>query len=337
MSFKFSIKRKERQNPSQNETDKYWKPKSKIWFFASILSLVIALAINLAIPNVQFVNTLPYQIFMEATIVILLVLWFVSIYFDSLRNLLYHKSQFIFAAGIAFCALDLLTTKSGIFTLPFFPGPPQVINIIHSERNMLLISTYYSMRLFFVGLISGTLLGIFTGILIGWYRQWYYWLYPIIKITGVIPPVAWIPIAIVIFPSSFITGLFLITMASWFSIAFMVATGIASTPKVYFEVARTLGANERFLLFHVALPNAVPNIFMGLSMATGLSFLTLIVSEMVGAKAGLGFYISWAKAWSAYDKVYASIIIMAVAFSIILAIISVFRNYFLRWQKGILK
>jgi NitT/TauT family transport system permease protein len=337
MSLKFTLNRKVKQNTDNNEPDKYWKPKSKIWFFASILSLIVALVINIAVPNVQFVNTLPYQIFIGAIIVILLVLWFVSIYFDSLRNLLYHKSQFIFAGGVMFVAIDLLTTKSGIFTLPFFPGPPQVISVIHSERQMLLISTYYSMRLFFVGLISGTLLGVITGILIGWYRQWYYWLYPIIKITGVIPPVAWIPIAIVILPNSFLTGLFLITMASWFSIAFMVSTGIASTPKVYFEVARTLGANERFLLFHVALPNAVPNIFMGLSMATGLSFLTLIVSEMVGAKAGLGFYINWAKAWSAFDKVYASIIIMAVAFSIILAIISVFKNYFLRWQKGILK
>jgi NitT/TauT family transport system permease protein len=337
MSQRFTLKLNDKQFDPNNESDKYWKPKSKIGFFASILSLILALVINITIPNVQFVNTLPYQVVIVAIIAFLLVLWIVSVFYDSLRNLLYHKSQIIFAVGITLSALDLFTTKSGIFILPFFPGPPQVIDIIHSERNMLLISTYYSLRLFFVGLISGTLLGVITGILIGWYRQWYYWLYPIIKITGVIPPVAWIPIAIVIFPNSFLTGLFLITMASWFSIAFMVATGIASTPKVYYEVAKTMGANERFLLFHVALPNAVPNIFMGLSMATGLSFLTLIVSEMVGAKAGLGFYINWAKTWSAYDKVYASIIIMAVAFSIILAVITVFRNYFLRWQKGILK
>jgi NitT/TauT family transport system permease protein len=117
----------------------------------------------------------------------------------------------------------------------------------------------------------------------------------------------------------------------------MVANGITSTPKVYYEVARTLGANERYLLFHIAIPNAVPSIFMGISTATGLSFLTLIVSEMIGAKAGLGWYINWAKAWSAYDKVYASIVIMAVAFTIILAILNVTRNYFLRWQRGILK
>jgi NitT/TauT family transport system permease protein len=117
----------------------------------------------------------------------------------------------------------------------------------------------------------------------------------------------------------------------------MVSTGISSTPKVYYEVAKTLGAKESFLLFHIAIPNAVPDIFTGISTATGFAFLTLIVSEMVGAKAGLGWYINWAKAWSAYDKVYASIIIMAVAFSIILGILTIVRNYVLRWKKGIVK
>jgi NitT/TauT family transport system permease protein len=63
----------------------------------------------------------------------------------------------------------------------------------------------------------------------------------------------------------------------------------------------------------------------------------LVVSEIIGAKAGLGWYINWAKGWSVYSKVYAAIIIMAVSFSIILAAIAIVRNYLLRWQKGILK
>ena len=319
------------------ESNIHWKPQSNIWFFASILSLVLALVVDIIIPNVQIVNTSHYQVLLVGITVTLLILRLVAIYFESLRKILLHKSQFIFAIGIVLLILDLFTTKSGIFKLPFFPGPAQIINVIVKEKEVLTISAYYSMRLFFVGLISGILLGLITGILIGWYRQWNYWLFPIIKITGVIPPIAWLPIALVIFPTSFSTGVFLIAIASWFSVAFMVSNGISSTPRVYYEAAKTLGANERFLLFHVAIPHAVPDIFTGISTATGFAFLTLIVSEMVGAKAGLGWYINWAKAWSAYDKVYASIIIMAVAFSIILAILTAFRNYFLRWQRGIVK
>jgi NitT/TauT family transport system permease protein len=300
-----------------------------------VASVWVALAVDLFVPDVQQVNTLYYQVALGGFAAILLVLWAVSGFSGTLRNKLYQHSQLMFAAGLLLTVWDLLSTKSGILRLPFFPSPAQIIEVLVSEREILLISSFYSLRLFFTGLITGILLGIGAGILIGWSRQWNYWLFPVIKVSGIVPSVAWIPVAMVIFPTSFITGVFLITIASWFPIAFMVSAGIRSTPKAYFEVAQTLGASKRYLLFQVAIPNTVPSIFTGISTATGLSFLTLIVSEMVGAKAGLGWYINWARAWAAYDKVYASIVIMGIAFSIILAVITLFRNYFLRWQRGI--
>jgi NitT/TauT family transport system permease protein len=117
----------------------------------------------------------------------------------------------------------------------------------------------------------------------------------------------------------------------------MMAQGISSTPKVYFEAAKTLGADNRFLLFRVAVPHALPALFTGVMTATAFSFTTLIVSEMVGAKAGLGFYINWAKGWGAYAKVYGAIIIIAVEFAVILSLIGKLRASVLRWQKGTVK
>jgi NitT/TauT family transport system permease protein len=303
----------------------------------SIASLFLAWAETTFLPNVQPVDTLPYRYTLLAAIAILLLLWTLAHQLPRLHHQLLHRAYFLFALGLLLTTWDILTTKSACLRLPFFPGPAQILDVMARERTTLLISTAYSMRLFFVGLLSGTALGLTTGILIGWYRQWNYWLFPLVKLTGVIPAVAWMPIAIVLFPDSFSAGVFLISIASWFSVAFMVAGGIASTPKTYYEVAKTLGANQAYLLRHVAIPNAVPSIFTGLSTATGLSFLTLVISEMVGAKAGLGWYINWAKGWSAYDKVYASIIIMAIAFSLILTGLSTLRNHVLRWQRGILK
>ncbi|MDR3267928.1 MAG: ABC transporter permease subunit [Tannerella sp.] len=313
----------------------YWKSQSRYRLLPAILALGIAFGVNVWTPNVQGVYTVPYQIFLIGFAAVLVILWVVSLFVSTFGLKLYHQAQFITAVGLVLALWDLLTTKSAIIPLPFFPGPAQIVGVMFRERAMLLLSTAYSMRLFFAGLITGTLLGLVTGILIGWYREWNYWLFPLIKITGVIPAIAWMPIAIVIFPNTFITGVFLIAIASWFSVAFMVSTGISSTSKAYYEVARTLGANEAYLLFRIAIPNAVPSIFTGISTATGLSFVTLVVSEMIGAKAGLGWYINWAKGWSAYDKVYACIIIMGVSFSIFLTIITLCRNYFLRWQKGV--
>jgi NitT/TauT family transport system permease protein len=312
---------------------KYWKPQSKRWFAAAILSPVAAVAVNAFVPDVQAVNTLYYRIVLAAFVAALLILWTAR----KFRNKLYHYSQFIAAGGLLLAVLDLLTTKSNVLKPPFFPGPAQIIEVLFTERNTLFICTVYSLRLFFAGLVCGVILGIATGVMIGWNRQWNYWLFPVIQVVGVIPPVAWIPLALVVFPTSFYAGIFLLMLASWFTVAFMVANGITSTPKAYFEVSRTLGASDKFLLFHVAVPNAVPNIFTGIATSAGMCFMMLVIIEMIGAKAGLGWYINWAKAWASYDKVYASILIMGVAFCIILGVINLFRNYFLRWQKGILR
>jgi NitT/TauT family transport system permease protein len=154
---------------------------------------------------------------------------------------------------------------------------------------------------------------------------------------GVIPVTAWIPIMMFIFPSSFYAQIFLIVLCVWFPVAYMASNGIVNIEKSYFEAARTLGANERFLIFKIAIPGAMPSIFTGIYTATGISFATLVVSEIIGAKAGLGWYINWAKSWSNYAKVYASIIVMAVVFSIVMAIIFKIRDRVLIWQKGLLK
>ena len=60
----------------------------------------------------------------------------------------------------------------------------------------------------------------------------------------------------------------------------------------------------RYLIFRVAIPAAMPNIFIGLFMGLGASFLTLVVAETVGVKAGLGWYVHWAQGWAEYGKVY---------------------------------
>jgi NitT/TauT family transport system permease protein len=316
----------------------YWKPKSEAWVWASVLAVALALAVNLLVPFVETIKQpVPYRVVLVAGIVALFLYYAVALKKPDLRKKLYHKAQFIFAGGIVLAIVDLLTAKSALLPLPYFPSPSYVFDVMWDDRALLLKSTLYSMRLFFVGMVTGTVLGIATGTLIGWWRQWDYWLSPIIRVSGIIPAVAWLPIALAILPTSFMTGIFLIFISSWFPVSSMMATGIIGTPKSYFDAMKTLGGNDKYLLFHVAIPNAMPSMFLGLMTATAFSFTTLIVSEMVGAKAGLGYYINWAKGWGIYAKVYGAIIIIAVEFGLILALIGVVKNYVLRWQKGILK
>lgn len=315
----------------------HWKDKSKIWPLLQILIYIVALSVNILLPNEQLVNMKSYRIFIFLVIVFFTFRYILGFFSLKIKNINNHQAQLYFVIGVIITLWDLLTSKSNYLPLPFFPSIGQILQAMSEDYQALLISTAYSLRLLVVGFLLGTLVGLLSGVLIGWYKQWNYWLFPVIKVMGVIPATAWIPITMFIFPSSFYAEVFLIVLCVWFPVAYMTSSGIQNIQKSYFEAARTLGAKESFLIFKIAIPGAMPSIFTGIYTATGVSFATLVVSEMIGAKAGLGWYINWAKGWSNYSKVYASIIVMAIIFSIVMAVIFKIRDRVLIWQKGLLK
>lgn len=259
-------------------------------------------------------------------------------FFDADRRIKFAKQAPLrFTLGIALAVWDILGTKLLALPQPFFPGPARIIEAFLMEGDYIWQNTLYSLRLFTIGFVLGVLFGVGTGILIGWFPKVYYWVYPVLKITGVIPAVAWMPFALTLFPTPFSAAAFLIVICAWFSIASLTAQGIQSTQKSQFEIARTLGAKTPFLVFHVAIPNALPQIFTGISNANGFAFTTLVMAEMMGQPGGLGYYINASKVWSAYYKVFAAIIVMAILFSLIMEVISLIQRRVLRWQKGLVK
>ncbi|MDR0857439.1 MAG: ABC transporter permease subunit [Oscillospiraceae bacterium] len=305
----------------------------------TLLGFALAEVGSFAIPTLQnqtfVIRDEAYRAILAGLMVIYLGSGIFS-WFSETRRVKYAKrAPFRLFIGLVLLVWDMLGTKFGKLHMPFFPGPSQITWVFVEEWEFLLSNLLYSLRLYAFGFFSGVFLGVGTGILIGWFSKANYWIMPVLKMTGVIPAVAWMPFALNIFPSSFLAGCFLVSMCAWFPIGFQTARGMQATQKVYFEVARTIGGGRFYQLFHVAIPNALPTIFTGVSTANGLAFTTLVMTEMMGARGGLGYYINWAKAWSSYYKVYAAIIIMAILFSIILKIIGAIQNRALIWQRGL--
>ena len=114
-------------------------------------------------------------------------------------------------------------------------------------------------------------------------------------------------------------------------------SGVASIPKALLETAQNLGADKKFLVWRVVLPAASPSIFTGLYIGLLVSFLTLVVAEMLGVKAGLGWYIWRAQGWAEYYRVYAAVIVMGLLFSALLTTLFSVRDNLLRWQKGMIR
>lgn len=241
------------------------------------------------------------------------------------------------AALLLVSLIEISTSGLHLLPLPYFPGPAKILQSAIDDRSLILESTWHSLLLLASGYLLGVFLGVVSGVSIGWFKAARYWGMPLMKAVGPIPATAWIPLALVISPSAMMSAIGLIAVSVWFPVTMLTASGISNTRASYLDVARTLGAKPSFLIFRVAIPAAMPNIFIGLFMGLGAAFLTLVVAETVGVKSGLGWYLSWAREWAEYGKVYAGLVIMSVFFSTIMTALFTLRDRVLVWQKGTIK
>jgi NitT/TauT family transport system permease protein len=248
-----------------------------------------------------------------------------------------HMCPIFTIAILLFGVWDIITTGFRLLPLPYFPGPAPVLQSLINDRELLFDSTWHSLLLLLTGYSLGVIAGLISGISIGWSSSVRYWGMPVLKIVGPIPATAWIPLAMVLSPSAITSAAALIALAVWFPVTMLTASGISNTRASWLDVARTLGASRAYLIFRVAIPAAIPNIFIGLFMGLGSSFLTLVVAETVGVKSGLGWYVSWAQGWAEYGKVFAALIIMAAFFSSVMTVLFKIRDRVLVWQKGVIK
>jgi len=114
-------------------------------------------------------------------------------------------------------------------------------------------------------------------------------------------------------------------------------SGVAGVNAAYYDVARTLGASRWFLVFKVAIPAALPHVFVGLVMGLRASFAVLVTAELMGVKAGLGFYLQWAQGWAAYANMYAALLVMSLMCTSFITLLFKVRDRVLSYQKADLK
>lgn len=307
--------------------------------FIPCAATIVALAVDRLLPNDQ--TTLPmsgrYPLLLEWLLGITSLLAIAQLALPSLRLWLRAKSPLLAVAILTLCVWDLITLKLGWMPLPYFPGPDMVLRGLVDEWRSLLVNASQSLLLLSTGYIVGVVLGLFSGMAIGWSGNVRYWGMPVLKLVGPIPATALIPLAMAVFSSSFFAGAALIALAVWFPVTMLTASGISNVRVSFLDVARTLGAGRLYLIFRVALPAAMPSIFIGLFMGLGAAFLTLIAAETVGVSAGLGYYVRWRQAYCEYDKVYAALLVMAAFFSAVMTLLFKVRDRILVWQKGVIK
>ena len=250
---------------------------------------------------------------------------------------LQSRAPWLLALGLFLTVWEVATAKFAWLPLPFFPPPQAIIEVYTDDLPKLLASAFASVKLQLGGYAIGAAVGFLTGVSIGWSRSVGYWVHPVLRFIGPLPATAWLPFAFFTFPSSWSASTFLIALATGFPVTVLTWSGVASVSSAYYDVARTLGAKPSFLVLKVAIPAALPHVFVGLFMGLGSSFAVLVVAEMIGVKAGLGWYLQWAQGWAAYSNMYAALIVMSLLCSGAITLLFKTRDRLLVWQKGVVK
>jgi NitT/TauT family transport system permease protein len=232
-----------------------------------------------------------------------------------------RAGPWLLALAIGLAVWELVTAKLDFLPRPFFASPQALLEVFTDDWRRLGESLLRSLALLLPGYAIGVAAGFLTGVSVGWSRIVGYWVHPLLRLIGPLPATAWLPIAFFAFPTSHSASTFLIALASGFPVAVLTWSGVSAVSMSYYDIARTMGASNWFLVRKVAVPAAMPSVFVGMFMGLGASFSVLVVAETLGVKAGLGWYMQWAQGWAAYGNMYAALLVMAAMCSTLIALL----------------
>lgn len=195
----------------------------------------------------------------------------------------------------------------GIVTFRYVPAPTDVAaaawNLFQSPK--LISHVTNSLVRVFAGFGIAVLLGILFGVLIGRSRWLEDTLLPPLEVLRPIPGVAWIPLAILMFPSSELSMIFITFMGALFPILLNTIHGVEAVDRRLIASSRSLGAGRWSVLAEVVLPGALPSIVTGLAIGMGTSWFCLVTAEMIAGQFGIGYYT-----WESYTlQNYADIVV----------------------------
>jgi NitT/TauT family transport system permease protein len=186
-----------------------------------------------------------------------------------------------------------------------------------------------------VGFAIGAGLALPLGLLMGASRVAYAWFNPMMQVLRPIPPIAYIPLAILWFGLGNAPAIFLIALGAFFPVLMNTIAGVRQVDGIYIRAARNLGANRRTMFMRVMLPAAVPYILSGMRIGVGTAFIVVIVSEMIAVNNGLGFRILEAREYFWSDKIIAGMISIGLLGLGIDALMNRLNNHLLRWHRGL--
>ena len=216
-----------------------------------------------------------------------------------------------------------LGTRSGMLDYRFFPAPSSIFHylIFVSPGEGIFSDIAASLSRIFWGYLLGCTLGASLGVAMGLSAPMRALFYPLIALTYPIPKTAILPLIMLIFGIGELSKIVVVAIGSFFLVLINTLHGVDGVAKIYHDVAQVYRIPRFNFIRRVILPGALPSIFTGLKLAIGYSLVIVVVAEISGADAGVG-YLIW-QSWETFSikAMYSGIFVigsLGLAFAVAL-------------------
>lgn len=196
-----------------------------------------------------------------------------------------------------------LTTLAAIWEfgkplgIPMISNVPPPSAVIVAARDLLTSEQYWqgwylSLQRISIGFIIAQIIGIPLGLAMAINRMTFDTTFPVVEILRPIPPVAWIPISIVFWPTREMSVIFIVFLGAFWIVLLNTIGGASHIDPSYKRAALSLGSRPNDLFWKIILPATIPSIVTGMAVGMGISWEMVVASEMIAGDTGLG-YLLW--------------------------------------------
>lgn len=182
-----------------------------------------------------------------------------------------------------------------------------------------------------LGIAAG--IGLPLGLFIGMSKRVAWFFEPIINFFRPIPPLAWIPLSILWLGVSESQNVFIIFLGAFFPILLNSVQGVRQVDAQLVRAARTLGATPAAIACTVLIPGALPSIFVGLRVGTGIAWMALVAGEIVAASSGLGYLIMQGRMLFRPDYIIVGMVVIGLIGIALDFVLRTAQRLIMRWEQ----
>lgn len=242
------------------------------------------------------------------------------------------------AAPIALMLLIVLAWEAAVwlFEVQTFvlPAPSQIVAAIWTQRGIIFGHLEVTLLEIFSGYALAAVVGFGLSIAIVYSKAFRRGVLPLIVASQTIPVIAIAPILVIWFGYNVAPRIIVTALVAFFPLTVAFVTGLQSLAPEFVNFFRSLNASEVQIFLKLRLPNALPNIFGGLKVASTLAVIGATIGEWVGANAGLGYLMAQDTAQLNTTRVFASLVVLGVVGMAFFALVGLVERLFMPWVYG---